>query len=385
METFSYTKLKVFEQCKLKYKFKYIDKVEPDFVETMESFLGSIIHNVIEKMHIDKKYGKIPSLNDIISYYKDIWKRNFNKNIVFIKKGYTEKNYMYRGEEMIKKYYKRFLIDKNKTVGMEYRMNIKIGDIVFTGIIDRISVDENGNIYVHDFKTWSSLPEMESIESDYQLLMYSFFIKKKFPYMKNVFAVWHILEFNQDIEMLVTKTMIDRAIRRIKNIVKSIKKEEKFEAKPSKLCYWCEFRHVCGEIKHIIEVEEKREKRAMNILKLANKYVELKRKMEKIMEVIEDVKKEIINVAEKNGYRCIRGSDFILTISTKERLRMRNGVENILKSILIKNGIYNNVSKIDQKKFIEMLKNGVIHLNIDRFFDKEVVKNLRIRKVSNIE
>ena len=39
MPSYSHSKIDTFENCKLKYKFRYIDRVEVDLENTVEAFL----------------------------------------------------------------------------------------------------------------------------------------------------------------------------------------------------------------------------------------------------------------------------------------------------------------------------------------------------------
>ena len=48
MATYSHSKLCTFEQCPLKYKLRYIDKIKPVIEKTIESHLGKVVHGTLE-------------------------------------------------------------------------------------------------------------------------------------------------------------------------------------------------------------------------------------------------------------------------------------------------------------------------------------------------
>ena len=50
MTIYSHSRLSTFEQCALKFKFKYLDKVETDIEQTVEAFLGDFVHRALEKI-----------------------------------------------------------------------------------------------------------------------------------------------------------------------------------------------------------------------------------------------------------------------------------------------------------------------------------------------
>lgn len=85
MQTYSYSRLNTFEQCKLRYKFQYIDQVETEIENTVEAFMGELVHKVLEKIYIDVKFQKMPSLKELIAFYNDLWDKNWNDAIIIVR------------------------------------------------------------------------------------------------------------------------------------------------------------------------------------------------------------------------------------------------------------------------------------------------------------
>jgi len=52
MLLYSHSRLSSFEQCPQKFKLKYIDKAEVEVEETIERFLGSRVHDALEKRYV---------------------------------------------------------------------------------------------------------------------------------------------------------------------------------------------------------------------------------------------------------------------------------------------------------------------------------------------
>ena len=61
MPSFSHSKISSFEGCKLRYKFQYIDKVKVEAEDTIETYLGSMVHEALEKLYRDKRFEKLMS------------------------------------------------------------------------------------------------------------------------------------------------------------------------------------------------------------------------------------------------------------------------------------------------------------------------------------
>ena len=81
MSVYSYSKISTFEQCPLKYQFRYIDKIY--IIErSIESFLGEIVHSALEWLYLSVKKNILPSLDDMISYYDEQWNKDYNKKMI---------------------------------------------------------------------------------------------------------------------------------------------------------------------------------------------------------------------------------------------------------------------------------------------------------------
>jgi len=73
MPTYSHSKLETFENCPMRYKLQYIDKVEVEEFESIEAFLGSIVHETLEKLYQDVQMTRIPAADEVIQFFDDPW------------------------------------------------------------------------------------------------------------------------------------------------------------------------------------------------------------------------------------------------------------------------------------------------------------------------
>ena len=102
---YSHSRLKCFEQCPLKFKFAYIDKLEGPSEEGVEAFLGSRVHETLEKLYKDLRFMKENTLQELLDYFNSQWKKNWNGNIIIVKKEYTSENYRKLGVKYVTDYY----------------------------------------------------------------------------------------------------------------------------------------------------------------------------------------------------------------------------------------------------------------------------------------
>ena len=83
MPIYSHSKLSTFEQCPLKYKFKYIDYLKPDFENTIEAFLGKKVHDTLEWLY-NNPNKEIIGLDPIIHHFVQDWNLEYNPDIKII-------------------------------------------------------------------------------------------------------------------------------------------------------------------------------------------------------------------------------------------------------------------------------------------------------------
>ena len=120
MPTYSHSRISTYETCPLQYKYQYLDHIKTKQEDTIECFLGSKVHEVLEKLYKDVMHEKIIPLKELLAYYNKIWKENWNDNIKINKEEYTQENYRKMGIRYITDYYNRHKpFDKGKIMSIE--------------------------------------------------------------------------------------------------------------------------------------------------------------------------------------------------------------------------------------------------------------------------
>jgi len=249
MPVFSHSKLSTFEQCKLKYKFRYIDKIIPDIEKTIESHLGSVVHSTLEWLYTEVKKNKLPTIDDVIVNYSENWKENYDEEIPIMKKEMTVNDYFNKGIQFLINYYTRHKPFDDNTIAIEKGIIFNLdaeGKYKIRGFIDRLVYNlKNEEYEVHDYKTSGRLPSDESIENDRQLALYSIAIKEAFNHEKRVMLVWHYLAFNKKIVSKRTDDQLKQLKEETINLIKEIESTTVFPPRKSPLCNWCEYKPIC--------------------------------------------------------------------------------------------------------------------------------------------
>ena len=323
MSTYSHSRLSTYEQCRLRYKYAYIDKIKTEIETTVEAFMGDMVHQTLEKLYKDVKFQKQPELKELLEYYNELWQKNWNEAIMIVRKDYTPENFRKMGEKFITEYFNRKKpFDQEKTLGLETSYTAEIAPGVRFHIrIDRLAL-KDGVYEIHDYKTSSSLPTQDQIDNDRQLTLYSYGLKKLYPDAKQIRQIWHYLAFDKDIVMERTEKEIESAKQKVLKLIEELEKNLEWPAQQSALCSWCEFKPICPEWKHQYELEDKTVEEFMQDggVKLVNRFAELKAKCDDLEEQKEQIKKTLVAFAKKNDLGVVYGSDVKATIRSYPKL-----------------------------------------------------------------
>ena len=246
---FSHSRLSTFEQCKMKYKFRYVDKIIVDMEKTIESHLGSSVHNALEWLYKQVKNGSVPTIDEMVVAYSGFWKADYDNDILIVKKTLTPEHYFNKGVQFLINYYTEHKPFDDNTLDVEKEIEINLdsdGRYKIRGFIDRLTYNlKTGEYEVHDYKTSSSFPSEEAIANDRQLALYSIAIKETFGKDKIVRLVWHYLSFNKKVHSHRTNEQLEKLKKDTIELIGEIESTKSFEPNKSTLCHWCEFKSIC--------------------------------------------------------------------------------------------------------------------------------------------
>lgn len=377
MQTYSHSKLSTYEQCPLKYKYKYMDKIEAE-IKTIEPFMGDMVHQVLEKLYKDLQFQKQNSLNDLLEFYDKLFEENYTDDILIVKKEYTKENYKEKGKQMIIDYYNTYKpFNQTKTVGLETTDFINLNDEYKIHVrVDRLALNEKGEYEIHDYKTNNSLKTQPEADEDRQLGIYQLGVKEIYPNADKIVLVWHFLAFDTEIRSTRSNEQLQKLKEQTIDLIKEIESKESFEPKKSALCDYCEYKKICPVWKHLYEKEDN-----LDEVKLVNEFVALKQKEKLLNKKIDELSEKILKVAQKKGYKELYGDSNSVLIWQKEAYKFPKKGELLRKEfidVLKKLGLYElyaDINNWDFEKEFEKLayKDKQVLLN---FAKKEKITRL---------
>ncbi len=400
MKVFSHSRLSCYEQCPQKYKLKYIDKVETEVEQSIEAFLGSMVHETLEKLYRDLGYQKVNTLDKLLKFFRSDWKKNWDDSIVIVKEEYGPENYLKMGERFITDYYNKYKpFDQGRTIALEERILINLddsGDYKLQGYIDRVMESEAGYYEVHDYKTNSRLPLPEYLDNDRQLALYAIGIKERYPDVKDVRLVWHFLAFDKEIDSTRSEEELEALKKDVIVLIDKIESDEKFAANTSLLCDWCEFKPVCKQWSHLYMIKEKPENEYLKDpgVKLVDRYAELKAKEKQVKldmyAEMEKIEEALIAFGEKEGVDVVFGSKNKVRIKETEQNKFptkHSKERKRLMELLKDHGKWDDVAQLDTaalNKIIQEKQWDIELLDIlKEFVNLEMSKRLYLSKIKN--
>ena len=401
MPVYSNSKLSIYENCPQQYKLTYIEPVEvPEGIEGIEAFLGSRVHETLEKLYRELILTKLNTLEDLVQYYEEQWDKKWNKDIAIKKTEYTKEHYHDTGIKAITHYYKRhFPFNQSTTLATEYLITFKIDNYTIRGYIDRLSHRGKGNYEIHDYKTSGTSPSQNWFDNNRQLALYQIGVKEKFRNARDVRLIWHYLVFDEEFTSIRTDAQIRDLKKEIVSLIKTIEKDTKFEPKESNLCGWCDFPEYCPAKKHEAKVQDLSVNKYLKEkgVSLVNKYASIKAKMKELKGQEQELNEELtlieeaaIKYAQKEGISNITGSDFMLKIAEYKRLDFphaddedREELEKYIKKV----GIWEEVSGLNTTRLAKMIEDKELDNKIKNGLLKfaEEDNKLKVRLVKKRE
>ena len=370
MPTYSHSQLSTYETCPHKYKLSYIDKIEVE-TEGIEAFMGSRVHDALEKLYRDLKVTKLNTLEELLDFYRQSWEKNWNDMIQIIRKDYSAEDYRRLGEKCITGYYKRYTpFDQGKTLGLEENIYFPLEEekgYWIRGFIDRVTLVDSSVLEIHDYKTSNRLPTKEDVHSDRQLAFYHMGVAEKWQGIQEVRLIWHYLTFDTEIHSSRTPEQLYQLRQATLELIRRIETDRHFLPKEGPLCDWCDYQGFCPKRKHLIAVGSLPPNEYLNEegVVLVSQYVELKERKRLLNEEsdaeLAKIEEALYAYAQREELEAIFGSDHVakIKIEMKEKYPLKgNPHRKILDEMVKKAGKWMEVSDLNPWMLARIIGRG---------------------------
>ena len=255
-DSFSFSKIETYDNCKFKYKLKYVDN-NYFSAESISLSYGSLVHKIEELIAIyimdnkpidytdlinkfingmDDKGKHIKGIKELSEKFKDDYYSPDKSG-----KTYDEKsNYyltegIYRLERLMKANPGYQLIGAE----LDFKFENEIGN--FKGVIDRIIYDSYTNtIIIQDIKTYSEPMGSDKLSVPLQMVIYTMAAKIGMKLTNQNIVCQYDLPLLNMIQTVTNKKYMESGVKKLHKLFKEIN-EGDFTPNPTRLCHWCDF------------------------------------------------------------------------------------------------------------------------------------------------
>jgi putative RecB family exonuclease len=401
MPAYSHSQLSTYETCPHQYKLAYIDKIKTE-TEGIEAFMGSRVHDALEKLYRDLKVTRLNTLEELLDFYHESWEKNWNEMVQIIRKDYSAEDYRRLGERCIRDYYKHYFpFDQGRTLGLEDNIFFPLDEekgYWIRGVIDRLTLADHSILEIHDYKTSGRLPTQEEIDSDRQLAFYQMGVEGRWPEIREVKLIWHYLTFDAEIQSSRTPEKLRELRQETLELIRKIESDRYFIPKEGPLCDWCDYQGLCPKRKHLVTIGTLplNEYLSEEGVTLVNQYVELrerKRVFNEEMDVeLSKIEEALYAYAQREELEAIFGSDHVakIKIEIKEKYPLKGDPSRkILDELIKKAGKWMEVSDLNPWMLARVIDRALwppsLVKKVREFSTKEESRSITISKLKERE
>lgn len=366
MPVYSHSRLETFENCPLKYKFRYIDGIKKA-EQGVEAFLGAQVHEVLRKLYDDLHLEKLDSLEELLECYAANWKKAWGPHVRIVRAGMTEQNYYDTGAKCIRNFYESNKpFRQSQTLGTEVHLMFPLdgeGKYQLQGYVDRIARRDDGTIEIHDYKTGRTLPPQQKVDADRQLALYQIGVERQWPDTRSVELIWHYVAFRETQRSRRTAQQLVQLRQQTIELIRRIESAKQFEGRRSALCDWCEYKPDCPLWRHpdsVLALSPAQFK-AEDGVRLADEYAKTKHKLDALQLELDQLKEKVIAFARQRNLQIIQGSGEQLSVRTSEWEKFpakREAERAALEALLKGAGKWEEISELDTAALLHALESA---------------------------
>lgn len=175
--TLSPTKISTYLACPDKYKWTYIDDRGKWYVRSKSYYsFGTSLHRILQRFHDEGDSG-VTTTHQAVAALEESW----------IDAGYASQEEMMQalseGKDILETYIEGFRAQPvtAKTLYIEKRLRMDMGDFDLIGQVDRVDEHDGGGLEIIDYKSGRTSVEPEDISTDLAMNCYALLLAECHP------------------------------------------------------------------------------------------------------------------------------------------------------------------------------------------------------------
>ena len=239
------SKISSFTDCALAFRFSAIDKLpEPPQIHTTR---GTLVHAALEDLFT--KPAPERTLATALTCLSDAYDRMQGDpelvGLALDTEG--ERQLLDDAERLVRNAFVLEDPSRINPIGIELFLTLELDQLRLRGIIDRLELDDDGELIVTDYKTGKA-PKRDYEQSRFGgVTFYSLLCERLFGRRP---AKVQLLYLADPVAVVLTTSErananLERKVRAIWSTIERACEHESFAPKPSRLCDWCAFHAYC--------------------------------------------------------------------------------------------------------------------------------------------
>ncbi|MDQ2651361.1 MAG: PD-(D/E)XK nuclease family protein [Actinomycetota bacterium] len=239
------SKVSSFTDCALAFRFSAIDHL-PD-LPSIPATRGSLVHAALERLFLLEAPERTM---EAAFTCLDAAAEEFLALEEFTDLGLDEEGtatFLAEARQLVERYFRLEDPTAITPIGIELKLEVELGGVKLRGIIDRLELDEDGELVVTDYKTGRSPGERQEQQRLAGVAFYSLLCERLFGRRP---ARVQLLYLADAVAIISTPSDqstrgVERRLAAVWTAVERACEREDFRPNPSRLCDWCGYKAYC--------------------------------------------------------------------------------------------------------------------------------------------
>ena len=239
------SKVASFKDCALAFKFAAIDRLpEPP---SPWSTKGTLVHRALELLYceppeqrsLEVALARLARAHEELRDQPDLADLALEPD--------DEVAFFADAEQLVRRYFDLEDPTRVRPIGLELKLEANVGALTLRGIIDRLELDDDGELVVTDYKTGKVPGETFEQSRLGGVHFYAFLCKQVFGKLP---ARIQLLYLSEPVAIIAQPS--EQSVRGLRQRTSAIWsaieracEHDDFRPRPSRLCDWCSFRDYC--------------------------------------------------------------------------------------------------------------------------------------------
>ncbi|MXX65300.1 MAG: PD-(D/E)XK nuclease family protein [Acidimicrobiia bacterium] len=247
LETISPSRAGDFKQCPLLFRFRAIDRLPEPVTPALAR--GTTAHLALERLFDLDAAERTPER--LFDLFRQEWTklRLTDEYANLFADREEERQWGIDSLRVVANYLEMEDPTGFDPVEREMMISEDLGEVVVRGILDRLDETPDGKLVIVDYKTGSGPPERYAIPAFFALKTYAMLVRRRLgrtPVELRLLYLGSSSVYSIEVDHNTIEG-VERHILALVDAIRNALANDHFPPRPSVLCRWCAFQHLCPE------------------------------------------------------------------------------------------------------------------------------------------